>query len=120
MSDSKKLNKRKMPKISVPGIAKFAIRATVGTASAIVARKAIDYTMNLEEMDAQERVIYETGVVGIGLTVQDVVGEATDDLVDMVDETVKMAKTARAEAKAAKAAKKEDGVEIIDAEVEED
>lgn len=120
MSDSKKLNKRKMPKISVPGVAKFAIRATVGTASAVVTRKAIDYAMDLEEMDAQERVIYETGSIGIGFAVQSIVGEAGDELVDTIDEGIALAKAARAEAKAAKAAKKEDGVEIVDAEVEED
>lgn len=120
MSDSKKLNKRKMPKVSVLVIAKLAGRATIGTASAIVARRAIDYTMNLEEMDAQERVIYETGVIGIGFAVQGIVGEAWDELVDTTDEVIAMTKAARAEAKAAKAAKQEDGVEIVDAEVEED
>ena len=120
MSDSKKLNKRKMPKISAPGIAKLAIRATVGTASAIVARRAIDYTMDLEEMDVQERVIYETGSISIGFAVQSIVGKAGDELVDTVDEAIALAKAARAEAKAAKAANQEDGVEIVDAEVEED
>lgn len=120
MSDSKKLNKRKMPNVSVPAIAKFAIRATIGSASAVVARRAIDYTMNLEEMDAQERVIYETGSIGIGFAVQSIVGEAGDELVDTIAEGVAISKAARAEAKAAKAAKQEDGVEIVDAEVEED
>lgn len=74
----------KKPQIKFNGrkIVKGIARTSVGVCVSATVYKVVDAVLPAEELDQEEQIMVAVGSVGAGLAAANIVGEATDELVD--------------------------------------
>lgn len=79
---------KKINSDNIAKTAKFALRATVGSATAKVAYDTIDRLLP-EAEDQKTKIIQQTGSIGIGVVVSEMTGKVTDGIVDDIRDALR-------------------------------